>query len=89
MPPDVVQRIGEVGQLRIQRRHVGDARGFDREALRPPFQHALPGVAQRFLIAISASVLKLGQFTLDVTCVKDVANAGDRQAHRGGGNEAA
>ena len=27
VPPDVVQRIGEVGQLRIQRRHVGDARG--------------------------------------------------------------
>ena len=89
VPPDVVQRIGEVGQLLVQRRHVGDTRWLDGKALGSTIQHPLPGVAQRFLIPISASVLKLGQLALDIAGVKHAAHAGDRQADRREGNEAA
>ncbi len=72
---DVVQRVGEVGQLLIQVAHVGYATGFDLEALGAALEHALVSVAKRLVLMRG----QLGQLALHVAGPEHTAQMGDRQ----------
>ncbi len=80
---DVVQHLGEVGQLLIQAGHVGDARGLDLKALRTTLQHAFVHGAQGFVFALVARLLQPCELALDVTGVEHIAHLGHRQAQGG------
>jgi len=76
----VVEHFGEVGQLLVQGRHVGQAGGFDLEALGAALEHAFVHRAQRFMVALRAGILQPGQLARHVGRVEHAAHLGHRQA---------
>jgi hypothetical protein len=78
MPLHIIERINEVGQLLVQRRHVGNTAGLDLEAFGPTLEHAFVRRAQVLVIAVR----QLGQLALDVVRAEHAADIGDGQLER-------
>ncbi len=75
MALDVIQGVGEIGQLLVQGRHVGQAAGLDLEALGAAFQHALVRGAQMLVVPVR----ELGQLALHLVGAEYAAQIRDRQ----------
>ena len=76
---DVIQGIGEVGQLLVQRGHVREPAGLDLEALRAALEHPL--ISRPQVLVVLAG--QLGKLALDVAGSKDVAEIRNRQLEVG------
>lgn len=85
---DVVQRLREVGQLFVQRGHVGHARRFDRKPLRAALEHALVGLAQGTVLFVATLGLQGLQLALHFSGLEHRPHAGNGQSETGGRNQA-
>jgi hypothetical protein len=73
---DVVEHLGEVGQVVVEVIHHRQAGGLDLKALGALLEHALVGGAQTFMLPLR----QLVELAADLVDTVEAAHAGDRDA---------